>query len=267
MNKMFKEFNSAQFLLLLFVIFPILTYSAEEPRNFKGFIMIVVAIITAVLPVIVLLALLYFLWGLVQYLKNAGENRAEAQHMMINGVIGFFVMASVWGFVGILSATFGTDSKLPIDSGMAGSYLLDDGNSIKNILKEHQNVLRNDLQDSADLEDLLRYHSNTLKYDLYELNNSELTALKKKLETDQDLLKDVLRYQGNTSEYDFYQKEQDLLDDIERQITEIDGILDGSYRDPNVPGHGSSHESNEYEEYSETKVPSWFKKALPWNWF
>ena len=126
MEKMIKKFNSVQFLLLLFMVFPILTYAVTTPTNFRGLVMIVVDLITAILPIIVLLAFIYFLWGLVKYLKDAGGNKDEATQMMLNGVIGFFVMASVWGFVNILVATLGTTSKAP-DLGGAQPYWSGDG--------------------------------------------------------------------------------------------------------------------------------------------
>jgi hypothetical protein len=148
-----KEFNSVQFLLLLSVVFPILTYAYDPltgandapskvivtPSSFKDLIMIVVNLITAVLPVIILLALIYFLWGLTQYLKNAGENKEEAKSMMLSGIIGFFVMASVWGFIGILSGTLGIGTKIPSDLGTANKYLKGEG--VSDDLKMQQDEL------------------------------------------------------------------------------------------------------------------------------
>ncbi len=130
-----KKFNVMQFLLLAFSVFPILTYAVEAPTNLKSLIMIVVNLITAILPVIILLAFIYFVWGLTKYLKNTGENREEAQHMMISGVIGFFIMTAVWSFVGILSATLGTDTKKPNLKG-AEDYLT--GVGVEKILKESE---------------------------------------------------------------------------------------------------------------------------------
>lgn len=113
MEKNIKKFNLMQFLLLLFMIFPVLTHAVIAPNNFMELINIIVDLISATLPVLVLLALIYFLWGLTQYLRNTGENKDEAIQMMTNGIIGFFVMVSVWGLVGLLSVTFGTDSHIP----------------------------------------------------------------------------------------------------------------------------------------------------------
>ena len=90
--------------LISFLLFPLITFSA--PATFKDVIIIIVQILTAVLPVIVLLAFIYFLWGLTQYLKADKEKQAEAKSVMINGIIALFVMTCVWVFVWILTGTF-----------------------------------------------------------------------------------------------------------------------------------------------------------------
>lgn len=163
MNKKIKEFNSLQFLLMLSMVFPVLTYSATAPTNFKGVIMLAVSLIAAVLPVIVLLALIYFFWGLLKYLKDAGENKDEAKHIMINGILGFFVMSAVWGFVGILSGTLGTDTKKP-DLGDAEEYLT--GTGVWDILQEQDSevlygVVDTDLEKVIDTPQSPGYNSST----------------------------------------------------------------------------------------------------------
>ena len=126
MYKKVTKLNIIQFLLFFFAVSPVLTYSANSaPTNFKDAIYIVVGLITSVIPVIVLVAFIYFLWGLSQYLKNTGENRDDAKQMMISGIIGFFVMISVWGLVAILSSTLGTGTDVPTSPGNV-DYLRDD---------------------------------------------------------------------------------------------------------------------------------------------
>lgn len=74
-------------------------------------------IINTLLPIIVALALLYFFWGLAQFVLSAGDEakRSEARSIMIWGVIVIFVMVSVWGLVNVLVSTFNLDvSETPI---------------------------------------------------------------------------------------------------------------------------------------------------------
>jgi hypothetical protein len=61
----------------------------------------------SVVPVLFALALVVFLWGVTQFIMNsADENkRAQGKQFMVWGIIGLFVMFSVWGLVLLLQAT------------------------------------------------------------------------------------------------------------------------------------------------------------------
>lgn len=70
-----------------------------------GIIELVRNIFSMILPLIMTLAVIYFLWSLVNYMLKAGTEQAEARQQMMWGVIILFVMVSVWGLVGILDKT------------------------------------------------------------------------------------------------------------------------------------------------------------------
>jgi uncharacterized membrane protein YidH (DUF202 family) len=73
-------------------------------------------LISRLVPVVIGLALLLFLFGVLRYLigKNA-EDKEAARNYMIWGIIALFVMVSVWGLVQILSDTiFGTSGPREI---------------------------------------------------------------------------------------------------------------------------------------------------------
>ena len=64
-----------------------------------------VALIT---PILIGLAVIYFIWGIISYViaddeeaKTAGRNR------IIYGIIGLTVIVAVWGLVKVLTSTFG----------------------------------------------------------------------------------------------------------------------------------------------------------------
>jgi len=73
---------------------------------------IVVKIINALMPFIVGLAVLFFMWGVFQFIKSSGneDELTEGRNRMIYGIIGIFVMVSVWGLVNLLDKTFGLNS-------------------------------------------------------------------------------------------------------------------------------------------------------------
>ena len=101
-----KSINQTPSLAVFSVLFLPLITLAATPANFKDVILIVVEILTSILPVIVLLSLIYFFWGLAQYMKSDKEKSSESKTIMINGIVALFIMVSVWGFVSILTTTF-----------------------------------------------------------------------------------------------------------------------------------------------------------------
>ncbi len=76
--------------------------------SFAGFI---TSIINGILvPLVFAIAFLVFIWGVYTYFILGGgneEKRKEGKNFIIYGIIGFFVMISIWGLVSILVNTFG----------------------------------------------------------------------------------------------------------------------------------------------------------------
>lgn len=69
-------------------------------------------------PLIILLfalALLYFLWGLYNFISNQDneEKKSEGKQSMIWGVIGITIMMGVWTLLNIVLNTFGINGIVP----------------------------------------------------------------------------------------------------------------------------------------------------------
>lgn len=79
------------------------------PRSLFGLICIFTNLLNAVIPLIIGLALVGFLWGVAKFILAADDaaKREEGRTMMIYGIIALFVMISIWGLVAILGGTFG----------------------------------------------------------------------------------------------------------------------------------------------------------------
>jgi hypothetical protein len=97
--------------------------------SFIGFLISIIN--RALIPLIFAVAFLLFLWGILQFFFLNGENeekRKEGRKFIIAGIIGFFIMMSIWGIVNILLGTFGFQYQsrppLPSFSGAAngGGY-------------------------------------------------------------------------------------------------------------------------------------------------
>ena len=65
-------------------------------------------ILNLVVPVLIVLAVIYFVWGVVSYVIGTDEEtKKSAREKMIYGIIGLTVIVGVWGLVNILISTFG----------------------------------------------------------------------------------------------------------------------------------------------------------------
>ncbi len=78
-------------------------------------------LISKLIPIVIGLAVLAFLWGVLKYVVAKDEDaQKEARGVMLYGIIALFVMVSVWGLVGILRDTLSLDSQLPAAPGLPG---------------------------------------------------------------------------------------------------------------------------------------------------
>ena len=88
-------------------------------ETLQGVLGIVGQLIGTATPIVVALALVYFFWGLGQFILGSSESekRKEAIGIMIYGIIALFVMVSIWGIVNVLQTTFnvtgGNDIRAP----------------------------------------------------------------------------------------------------------------------------------------------------------
>ena len=65
-------------------------------------------VIKPVIPLLIGLAVVFFIIGIIKFIASAGDEdkRREGKNIMVWGIIGLFVIVSMWGLVGLLSNTF-----------------------------------------------------------------------------------------------------------------------------------------------------------------
>ncbi len=81
-------------------------------RGFDGSLVGIVCkvyqLIQIVIPVIILGAVAWFIWGIVKFMTSTdAEEKSAARSTMIHGIIGFAVILGLWGLVSLLLNTFG----------------------------------------------------------------------------------------------------------------------------------------------------------------
>jgi hypothetical protein len=101
------------FFILSLVSIPVF---AQTPNTFKDVIntVFINGLMRPIVPLLIGLAVLVFIYGvLVLMFSEGGEKKEEGKQYMLWGIIGIFVMVSVWGLVNILKGTFGLSENVP----------------------------------------------------------------------------------------------------------------------------------------------------------
>lgn len=90
--------------------------SGDQITSFCGLASLILGMLnSAVIPILVTIAIVFFIWGVIQYVinPNSSEEREKGQQYMIWGIVGLFVILSIWGLVAILTGTFGISASVP----------------------------------------------------------------------------------------------------------------------------------------------------------
>lgn len=98
---------------------PVLAFA--QGANLSGLSQLVTqigGIIAKIIPLMFAIAIVYFFWGLIQFLRGAGDPKMHDQGKMhmIYGIIAIAVMISVYGLVAWLQTNLGVSSvtSLPL---------------------------------------------------------------------------------------------------------------------------------------------------------
>ena len=74
------------------------------------------SILNTIVPLLVTLGVVYFVWGVVQYIMTGDEaKKKEGRTKMIYGIIGLVVIITMWGIVGLITNTFGVSGAYTFD--------------------------------------------------------------------------------------------------------------------------------------------------------
>ncbi|MEO5646055.1 MAG: hypothetical protein ABIO57_03250 [Candidatus Paceibacterota bacterium] len=68
-----------------------------------------------IIPGIFTLAFVVFLWGVFKFIRSSEQkDKQESKQFIYMGLIGLFVMVSVWGIIKIATTTLGLDNTVPV---------------------------------------------------------------------------------------------------------------------------------------------------------
>ncbi len=112
-------------IILLTLTFPMLSFAQADPsgslcdgKNIGTlgdvFGWATCLISNAILPLLFSSALAVFVYGVVKFISNSdSKEQGKGKDFMVWGIIGLFVMISVWGLVNVLNVTFGVRNVIP----------------------------------------------------------------------------------------------------------------------------------------------------------
>lgn len=77
----------------------------------EGIICKIGDILDIIIPILIVLGVVYFVWGVVTYFISGDEEaKKKGRDRIIYGIIGLVVIVAMWGLVGIVKNTFGLNN-------------------------------------------------------------------------------------------------------------------------------------------------------------
>lgn len=107
--------------LLPFVALAQVTISGATSNNCNlttlgGWLCKIGQLLNSIVPVLIALAVVYFVWGVISYvIADEEEAKSKGRDRIIYGVIGLVVIVGVWGLVNVLRNTFGLNNSTNIE--------------------------------------------------------------------------------------------------------------------------------------------------------
>lgn len=86
------------------------------PNNLTDIIVLFTKIGLAVVPFLGAVVFLVFVWGVARYIKSAGSEKEikDSKNLLVWGVVGLFIMVTIWGIIAFLQSEFGFGAGTPL---------------------------------------------------------------------------------------------------------------------------------------------------------
>jgi len=89
---------------------------AQGLNTMEGIICRIGNILNTIIPILIVLGVVYFVWGVIAYMIGSDEEaKKKGRNRIIFGIIGLVVIVGMWGLVNIVTNTFNLDNvNIPI---------------------------------------------------------------------------------------------------------------------------------------------------------
>lgn len=98
---------------IIAALFPLIA----SAKNFADLVTSLIKYTDAITYVLVSVAVIVFLYGMLRLIASAGneQKKGEGKKIILYGILGIFIMVSLWGIIHVIDQTFNLDnSKMPL---------------------------------------------------------------------------------------------------------------------------------------------------------
>ncbi len=96
------------------VLAPSVAFAAQPIVDANSLVSKFTSIGNTVIGVLIAFAVIYIIYQVVRFIMADGESRTEIRGNILWGIVGLAIILSIWGLVAILTNTFQTDTRAPI---------------------------------------------------------------------------------------------------------------------------------------------------------
>lgn len=101
----------------LAVLAPSVAFAQQAVVDVNSLSQKITGIGNTVIGILIALAVIFIIYNVVQFIIKAGsDDRKTYQSAILWGIVGLFVILSIWGLVNILSGTFNTQNQAPVQN-------------------------------------------------------------------------------------------------------------------------------------------------------
>lgn len=109
--------KNSKFYIPLFIFFIMPATALAFPTNLTGVVDMLVDIGLKIIPLLGAVAFLVFIWGVGRFIRSAGNEKEikDSKNILIWGVVGLFILVTIWGIMSFLRSEFdfGSDVGIP----------------------------------------------------------------------------------------------------------------------------------------------------------
>ncbi len=104
---------------------PMLAFAQVVGTSYVNSVLLLVkGIINAAFPILTSIAILFFFWELIKYIRSSAEEKAENRSMLLYSILALFILFSLWGIIRIIQGVTNTDGNQQIQSSQIPSVII-----------------------------------------------------------------------------------------------------------------------------------------------